>query len=71
MYCLGHGVWCDLWPGHVPGLGVRILGQDMYWGCGCESHWGHGWSAYPCRAISYCRFNQLYSCQSNKKHTLS
>ncbi len=46
-------VWCNPWPGHVLGLWVRIP----------------LWSAYPCRAINCCRCNQLYSCQSNKKHT--
>ncbi len=39
-------VWCDLWP-------------YIYWGCGFEFHWGHDWTAYPCKAI-----NQLYSCQN-------
>ncbi len=29
-----------------------IHGQDMYCGCGFESHWGHGWSSYPCKVIN-------------------
>ncbi len=29
-----------------------IHGRDTYWGGGFESHWGHGWSVYPCKAIN-------------------
>ncbi len=61
------------WPSGLRHLLSGVIhGQDMYWGCGFESHWGHGWSVYPCRAITYCRFNQLYCCQSNnnKKNTI-